>query len=360
MESTRILKYVIFLLVCYIVIRHVRNWIPRLYSTTTDVDGIESFSLSGSAEKEFNSIKSNTNIAITSRIQDMSGKHTSLPLKEYCIKSSYNSACTGDYVNLDMIKHVLTRGCRFVDFDVFYVKENDIYLPKVGFTSDIANNFIESKNTILLDDVLSTIATTAFSNPTPNKKDPVFINLRVKSNDSNIYTAVAKSIHANIKSIMYDGKVSKDTKLKELMGKVVVVFDKTIQRDYTKYAACDENDLKCYDIANYINMESGSEDINLFHYTELLEQSANPALIKDDNIHTNTKTIKMAVPDFIASAANPKVDEFIIKHGCQILTNRFDVLDDNLKKYEMMFNDNDSGIIPLSVAVPYMMRLNKS
>lgn len=363
MDSTRILKIVIFVLLCYIAIRHMRNWVRRSYSNLqqdVDTGETEPFSLSGSADKEFDSIKSNTNTALTSRIQDTTRKHANLPLKEYCIKSSYNSACTGYYVNLEMIKHVLSRGCRMVDFDVFYVKEDNNYYPKVGFTSDIANNFIESKNTILLDDVFSTIATTAFSNPTPNKKDPLFINLRIKSNDSNIYTAVAKSIHANLKSIMYDGKVSKDTELKQLMGKIVIVFDKTIERNYKKYAKCDEKDLKCYDIDNYINMESGSEDINLFHYTELLEQSANPALIKDDNMHTNTKVIKMAVPDFIATPANPRIDDFIVKHGCQIVANRFDILDDNLKRYEMMFNDNDSGMLPLAVAVPYMVRLTQS
>ena len=43
---------------------------------------------------------------------------TDLPLKEYCIKSSYNSAVSGDFVSQDMIKNVLARGCRFIDLDV--------------------------------------------------------------------------------------------------------------------------------------------------------------------------------------------------------------------------------------------------
>lgn len=34
-------------------------------------------------------------------------------IRNYCIKSSSNSAYTGGYMNLNMIKYVLSRGCRF-------------------------------------------------------------------------------------------------------------------------------------------------------------------------------------------------------------------------------------------------------
>ena len=33
------------------------------------------------------------------------------PLREYCIKSSYNTALSGNYTSTDMIKYVLGRGC---------------------------------------------------------------------------------------------------------------------------------------------------------------------------------------------------------------------------------------------------------
>ena len=65
-------------------------------------------------------------------IQSIKSKFTNMPLHEYCIKSSYNSACSGDYVSANMVKEVIKRGCRFLDFEVFYIKENNIYKPKVA------------------------------------------------------------------------------------------------------------------------------------------------------------------------------------------------------------------------------------
>ena len=51
-----------------------------------------------------------------SSIQSMENKYAKLPIKDYCIKSSYNSATTGKTVNKKMIQYVLSRGCRFLDF----------------------------------------------------------------------------------------------------------------------------------------------------------------------------------------------------------------------------------------------------
>ena len=43
-----------------------------------------------------------------------------LPVKEFIIKSAFNAACTGNYMNTDMIKYVLSRGCRLLDFQLYY------------------------------------------------------------------------------------------------------------------------------------------------------------------------------------------------------------------------------------------------
>ena len=45
----------------------------------------------------------------------------SLPLMDFCIKGSYNSAFTGKFINVDMLIYQLSRGCRFFDFEVFYI-----------------------------------------------------------------------------------------------------------------------------------------------------------------------------------------------------------------------------------------------
>ena len=43
-------------------------------------------------------------------------------IRNFCIKSSCNSAYTGKYMNLNMIKNVLSRGCRFLDFEVYILQ----------------------------------------------------------------------------------------------------------------------------------------------------------------------------------------------------------------------------------------------
>jgi hypothetical protein len=78
---------------------------------------IEGFSIFGDAiTNEINSCKNDSTPVGISNI--LSG-NANLPLKEYVIKSSFNTAVTGLYLNLSMIRYVLSRGCRFLDFEVY-------------------------------------------------------------------------------------------------------------------------------------------------------------------------------------------------------------------------------------------------
>ena len=51
-------------------------------------------------------------------IDNMNEKRLGMPLREYCIKASYNSAYSGSVISADMIKHVIYRGCRFIDLQI--------------------------------------------------------------------------------------------------------------------------------------------------------------------------------------------------------------------------------------------------
>ena len=289
-------------------------------------------------------------------IQSISDKYAKMALHEYCIKASYNSACSGKYISENMVKAVLKRGCRFLDFEVFHIKENNIFKPMVAVSSDTSYILLDTQNSVLLDKLLTTVATTAFSQGSPNNKDPVFINLRIKSKDSNIYHAVASSIDATLKSVIYNGKITKETKLKDVMGKAVIIVDKTVEYDYNQYTACKPGETTCYDLTKYMNLESGSEYLNLYRYTDLLSHARKPILLKDDNMRTTSKNMNMAQPDVVVNKANPSYKEFIVNHGCQQLLCQFQVVDENLKKYEEFFNDMNGGIVPLSGALKYFTK----
>ena len=255
-----------------------------------------------------------------------------------------------------MVKEVLKRGCRFLDFEVFYIKESNLYRPMVAISSDKSYTLLDSKNSVLLDKVLSTITSNAFSQTSPNNSDPIFINLRIKSRDSNVYQAVAKSIDSNLKPVLYDGTISEETKLKDIMGKAVLIIDKTVEYDYKQYATCNTEEPTCYDLTKYMHLESGSEYLNLYHYTDLLNHANKPVLLKDDNIRTTAVNMKMAIPDAVLNKSNPLLNEFILKHGCQNVLYQFQIVDENLTLYEEFFSDMNGGIVPLSAALPYFTK----
>jgi hypothetical protein len=349
-----VLNILIILLLIYISLRLIYNQhkLPLIQHIE------ESLTILNNPDTELADLISNSDNSFINNIQSISKDSATLQLREYCIKASYNSASTGNYVNIDMIKHLLKRGCRLLDFEIFYIKVDDKFTPVVGFTTDKHYNIIESKNTIKLDDVLIMIATNAFTDTSPNRNDPIFINLRIKSNDSGIYNAVAKSINNNIKSSVYNSKVSDDTILSELLSKTVIMVDKTIKRDYKTLATCDNTSLDCFDLNNYINIESGSESVNLFKLSNLIGQAYTPILIKDDNIRTTVKNIRMAIPDTVNLSNNPIITDYIIKYGCQLVAYMFYIRDTNIDEYEEFFNYNTTAFVPLSTAITYFT--NKS
>lgn len=305
-----------------------------------------------SQSSELTSLKKTTPINIQNIAQD----HANLPLREYCIKGSYNSAYTGHYINLEMIEYVLSRGCRFLDFEVFYINENDKYIPKVGFSTDNTFTMLNSENSLLLDNVLSSATASAFSSKTSNNKDPLFIHLRIKSNNGDVYNSVAKSIDYSIKPLLYKGDVTNDTLLSEIMGKVVIIIDKSINRDYSQYTVCKTR--LCYNLTDYTNMESGSETLNIVKYTDALQQRTTPIQILDSSISTDVKKMKLAFPDIIPNTTeNPKIMDYVLKYGCQVVPNRFYYVDKQLEKYETFFDDNKSAFVPLSTALPYYQKI---
>jgi len=310
------------------------------------VDNIEGF---GSPESEFEGLKSDE----TNNIMSIGKEHTSRPLKEYVIKSSYNSAITGRYVNPEMVKELLKQGCRLLDFEVLYIDEK----PFVTYTTDAKLETINTDNKVLLDNILAVIVSQAFTQPSPNYEDPLFIHLRLKSNDPAIYKSVAKSIDSTLRAKLYPTKININTKLSEVMGKVVIITDKTINRNYKSDSKCTSTETDCYEFSKYVNLESGSDSLNQNTYTDILNQSYDIVNIIDKcDICTDVKKYRLVVPETVNNSNNPDVYELIGKHGCQLVTNRFYIIDDNLKKYGKLFNDNKGGILPLAHVLEYIKK----
>lgn len=313
-----------------------------------DQVGIDASKLKGDKRLDVVGID-NINPAVSSR-----------PLKEYVIKSSYNTALSGNFVSLDMVKHVLGRGCRFLDFEVFYDGTN----PFVSYSTDATFKTLQTDTSFSLTSVLNTVMGSAFNTDSPNPNDPLFIQLRVKSNNTDVYKSVASSIQASLMSKLYHEKITKDTKLSDIMRKVILVMDKTINMDYKKFTSCYDmsgseqiNAANCHDLNNFINIESGSELLRLARYTEMLEREKTPPEINDDNDSTTVSKMTVVAPDIdYRSLANPQLSPFVLNYGCQMVQYRFYNKDTELENYEDFFKNFKTAFVPLTRAIPYLTK----
>jgi hypothetical protein len=349
-------KLVIFLLVvgCIIIIVNLIIQRKYIYKSIDYKEGMLSQST------ELGSVEVHNNSIAVANVQN-----PSLALSQYCIKSSYNSALTGNYINTDMIKYVLSRGCRFLDFEVYSLNS----VPCVAYSTDNTFSSINTQNSIPLSRILSTVGTYGFMAPSPNPTDPLFVHLRIKSTEKSIYSQIAKNIDATIKSLLYSdssGKIIKvkgDTMLKDLVGKIVVVVDRSLAPNYaTSFNSnCPDPANKspgCYYLADYVHMESGGDTVRKYSYSNITSQMYSTPNIMDDGIRTDVKSMKMVTPDLITNIfgmlSNPPYYSIPINYGVQIMAYPFYIVDSNLGGYESVFSNFGKAFVPLSDMIRYI------
>jgi len=135
---------------------------PRCKNANCNCNTLENFELFGTAKGEYNSLIDSDPMNITSLPPDNTylseNERDKVRLKDYIVKSSYNSAVTGKYVNIDMVKYLLRRGVRLLDFEVMLVNE----APMITYTDDSSLETINTDNTLLLDNVFSMVVSNAF------------------------------------------------------------------------------------------------------------------------------------------------------------------------------------------------------
>lgn len=351
MNYLNILLYVIIFILFTIILC---NLYMKTRVKTVTLDNTEGFT---GSSNEIKSIENNENLAPIGNIQSIGAKYADLPLKEYCVKASYNSSCSGRYVSKDMIRHVLSRGCRFLDFEVFYIKHKKNFMPVVAKSTDPKFVLFDTDNHIPLEEAFTSVIGNAFSGTSPNKNDPLFLHLRIKTKNTECYNEVSKLIDSILKPKLMEGEVNEDTKVSEMMNKIVVVIDKTVHRDYKEFAKCKSQDVNCYDISNYTHLESGGQILNKLTLSQVDNQPSNPVMIKDDNVSTTSESSKLVVP-ISKNTQNPNMLKMVLRYGMQIVAYKYDQQDEELEKCEAFFNDNKGGIVPLAAAITYFERID--
>ncbi len=282
---------------------------------------------------------------------------TSMPLKQYCIKASSNSAYSGGFISDEMIKYVLSRGCRFLDFEIFHLpkKEGDTdFVPFVGYSSDGSSPHSQSNNNVELSALLKSALTNAFLTKTSsqfkttNVDDPLFLHLRLRGQSAEkkqeLYNSIQKvfsQLNANetFKSYLMTSPISPETSISKIMKKAVVVFDF-------------EPTTKGY----YHNLTSNTENLEKVNYNQIntREYTKTPPTTLSTT-EVDVDRYKYTIPNYNRFfQKNVNIFSAIRNYGIQINLMQYYINDIELQKGEELFNELQSGVVPMSYGVAFI------
>ena len=199
MDIYRKLLLLIIVVVCIIIIINLLKHRKDIYNKmeTDELKEIEPFSLIDMNEKRLmdNDVKS---IAIDPKrfpntIKNIPNNLLNLSLNQFCIKGSANSAYSGNFISDTMVQYVLSRGCRALDFEIYMDGEQK---PIIGYSPDptainSSSRYVLNKKPVYFSNMMNKIISYAFNTTygstytTPNKDDPLFINIRIKTDKNN-------------------------------------------------------------------------------------------------------------------------------------------------------------------------------
>ena len=159
------------------------------------------------------------NVGITNNV------HNNLLLKNSLIKGSANSCYDangfieiGDELNDKGLFHVLQKGCRFLDFEIYNIDG----AAGIGYSGSSDFSSLET-NTVPTLEALNKIMDCAFTSPCPNPTDPLFLQFRMKTVKSSIFEELADDINNTCGHKLIDTPIKQDTTISDLKGKVVII-----------------------------------------------------------------------------------------------------------------------------------------
>lgn len=378
-----IYKKLLLLVIVIIVIIIIINLLKQrkdIYSTieTDKLKKLEPFSLTDVNESRLieNDVKS---ISIDPKnfpntIQNIPKSLLNLPLNQFCIKGSANSAYSGNYISDTMVKYVLSRGCRALDFEIYMDGEQK---PIIGYSPDPtainpSSKYTSNKKPVYFLNMLKSIISSAFNTTsgstytTPNKDDPLFINIRIKTdqkNKSTLFDLIQNdiaTIQQQYPTYFYSDKSNTNVfryikphlvKIGDLKRKIIIIFEKSANGGNLP-----TGDIKNNTIYNY-NLLSGSE-VGIQYYYQLYPNSfmsSPPITIGSNKVDLKTPDqFVMVLPDTNKSVQpNLNIFSSIQNYGYQMNMFQYNVNDILLVENEDIFNTYSGGIIPLAYCLSY-------
>ena len=256
--------------------------------------------------------------------------------RDYYIKTAYNCCSAGtsknDFMNICALKNCIRQGVRCLDFEIYSVDNS----PVIAVSSQKSFDIKETYNTVSFSNAMSIIADYAFSGSTcPTPGDPLIIHLRIMSNNKPIYDMMANTLYTTLsrrllgKNFSYEnnGKNFGQTLLKDLMGKVIIIVDKS-------------NPLFSDTLLNeYVNMASNSVFMRAIRFHDV---KFTPDM--QELIEFNKKNMSIVLPDLSPSNANPS-STLSLNYGCQMVALSLQSYDSSLEYYNEMFDLAGSAFV---------------
>ncbi len=261
------------------------------------------------------------------------------PLRDYYIKSSYNSCSTGqfqnDWVNLCALENVIKQGCRVLDFEIYQVDGNTVVATSNSTKFTEKGTF----NSLSIESVIELIAKNAVSTSTehcPNPFDPLFLHFRIKTNKKEVYDQLADAIVKHLDSKLLPNKYSYENQgknlgsepLSSLVRKVIIMVDKN-----------ESNHIRSTKMEELVNIMGNSAFLHSLHYNDIVYT---PDM--DELINYNMKKMTIGYPNLSSKSKN--YNSFIMmQYGVQMPCMCFQTNDNFLKAYNEMFKESGYAFV---------------
>lgn len=275
-----------------------------------------------------------------SSIASITGKQGrfSHDLRDYYIMSSYNSCCGGDfkndYVDLEPLKEVIKAGARVLDFEIYSMDNKAVVAASDNDSFDIKGTY----NQLPIDSVIDTIGRYAFSNGfCNNAEDPLLLNFRVKTDNTNIYKSMTSSIVKHLGDKLLGtayGREGRDGKgnitrlpLLDLKNKVIIMVDNA------------SNNFRGTEFEDLVNLSSGTPFLRYYRNYNVVYTHDTQEIID-----YNRKNMTLSMPDYSAKNKNCPSDlhhTYGVQMCCMCLSNN----DGKLESYLDNFNKQGTAFI---------------
>jgi hypothetical protein len=174
------------------------------------------------------------------------------------------------------------------------------------------------------------------------------------SDQKQVYKRIADILKTTFPNRLYqdsDGKaieVNGSTPLKDIMGKIVVIFDTEGKiSNYQGDCANDKN--ACSEIYPFVNIPANiASGLPIYNYDDITTKYHERVLQKKDEFGTDIKTFVMVAPPVDDIIQIPPPKEVINSSFPQFILYKFYIQNANLAEYEDIFNQANSSFVPMS------------